>query len=180
MFSVSQVNQLVQQRSKLQTRIEQAEEAKARLLKQLEAVSEKLKSKHERAVQIGKEKICFTSFNKHELAVFLPNDAGHYEAVNCNCPHYFLSEESVLLFKAHQPETAHKYIVAQIVHIDHNVARPPSPGSLAGGLVEGKNGGGGQRAAVESVRAAPGNGLLCGNGRNGARLWGHVTPQSYE
>jgi autophagy-related protein 11 len=115
------------------------------LVKQVEAASEKLRSldvKHERAVQIGKEKICFTSFNKHELAVFLPNSVGHYEAVNCNCPHYFLAEESVLLFRHHQPENAHKYIVGQIVHIDHNVARPPSPESVPGGLSEGRNEGG--------------------------------------
>lgn len=79
--------------------------------------------------QASKEKICFTRFNVHELAVFMPNDNGHYEAINVNCPHYYLSDESIALFVEQPPETQ-RYIVGQIVHIDRNVARqPPESGS---------------------------------------------------
>eukprot|EP00898_Chlorokybus_atmophyticus_P004732 jgi/Chlat1/525/Chrsp103S00995 len=61
--------------------------------------------------------VSFDNFAVQDIAVFLPNEQGFYEAVNTNCPRYYLSEDSVELFVQHQPN-ARKYIVGQIVHID--------------------------------------------------------------
>jgi hypothetical protein len=81
-------------------------------------------------LQASKEKICFTRFDVHGLAVFLPNANGYYEAMNHNCPHYYLSTESIALFQEQGlPIGRTLYIVGQIVHIDRKVATlaPPTP-----------------------------------------------------
>jgi hypothetical protein len=79
-------------------------------------------------LQASQEKICFTRFDVHGLAVFLPNANGYYEAMNHNCPHYYLSGESIALFQEQGLPSGTPYIVGQIVHIDCKVANlAPSP-----------------------------------------------------
>ena len=78
--------------------------------------------------QVNKEKISFTRFEVHELAAFVRNSAGHYEAINRNCRNYYLSEESIALFVDNLPN-GRQYIIGQIVHIERNVARQPPTSS---------------------------------------------------
>ncbi|RWW30547.1 hypothetical protein BHE74_00002413 [Ensete ventricosum] len=72
----------------------------------------------------SKEKITFGRFEVHELAAFVLNPAGHYEAIHRSCPNYYLSEESVALFKE-QHSGRPAYIIGQIVHIERRTVRPP-------------------------------------------------------
>ncbi|EFJ12217.1 hypothetical protein SELMODRAFT_182539 [Selaginella moellendorffii] len=106
------------------------EAAQSHLNKDIESKAEMLKNlyaKHKLEKRARKEKICFTRFEVHELAVFMPNSAGHWEALNRNCPNYYLSDESIALFLENLP-SGQQYIVGQIVHINRNVARrAPSP-----------------------------------------------------
>ncbi|KAG0463096.1 hypothetical protein HPP92_021572 [Vanilla planifolia] len=74
--------------------------------------------------QACKEKISFNRFEVHELAAFVLNCSGNYEAINRNCPNYYLSSESVALFTEHSSKPA--YIIGQIVHIEKQIVRPPS------------------------------------------------------
>ena len=62
----------------------------------------------------------------HEIAAFVLNSAGHYEAINRNSSHYYLSAESVALFADHLPNRP-TYIVGQIVHIERQSVRSPPP-----------------------------------------------------
>lgn len=79
--------------------------------------------------QSSKEKISFLHMEVHELAAFILNSTGNYEAINQNCPNYFLSSESVALFAEHSSRPP-PYIIGQIVHIEKRTARPlPSPAS---------------------------------------------------
>ncbi|KAG2291928.1 hypothetical protein Bca4012_007906 [Brassica carinata] len=48
----------------------------------------------------NREKISFGRLQVHEIAAFLLNPAGHYEAINRNCPNYYLSSESEALHRA--------------------------------------------------------------------------------
>ncbi|EHA8587337.1 autophagy-related protein 11 [Cocos nucifera] len=72
----------------------------------------------------NKEKISLGRFEVHELAAFVLNSAGHYEAINRNCSNYFLSEESIALFTEQRPSRP-TYIIGQIVHIERRIVRPP-------------------------------------------------------
>ena len=72
--------------------------------------------------QANKEKISFCCFEVHEIAAFVLNSSGHYEAISRNCPNYFLSPESVALFTDHLP-TRPAYIIGQIVHIEQHVVK---------------------------------------------------------
>ncbi|KAL6861658.1 hypothetical protein ACP4OV_017358 [Aristida adscensionis] len=97
------------------------------LMKDLEEKKELIKnlySKLQLEKQASKEKISFGRFEVHELAVFVRNPAGHYEAINRNCSNYYLSEESVALFTEHHPRHP-AYIIGQIVHIERRIARLP-------------------------------------------------------
>uniref|UniRef100_A0A0D6QTZ9 Ubiquitin-like domain-containing protein n=1 Tax=Araucaria cunninghamii TaxID=56994 RepID=A0A0D6QTZ9_ARACU len=117
---------LAQQRADLMERCTRAEAAQNHLSKELESNTELVKilhAKHKMEKQVNKEKISFTRFVVHELAAFVPNAAGHYEAINRNCRNYFLSEESIALF-ADRPNGRH-YIIGQIVHMERNIARHP-------------------------------------------------------
>ncbi|KAJ7550899.1 hypothetical protein O6H91_07G123700 [Diphasiastrum complanatum] len=119
------VGALVQQRTELLERCTKAEAVQNHLSKELENKTEMLKNmyaKRQQEKQASKEKICFTHFEVHELAIFMRNAAGYYEALNHNCPHYYLSDESIALFLEHLPN-GQQYIVGQIVHIDRNIAR---------------------------------------------------------
>lgn len=95
--------------------------------KQAEDQKELIKNlyrKHQLDKQASKEKISFLHMEVHELAAFVLNASGNYEAINRNCPNYFLSPESVALFTEHSSRPT--YIIGQIVHIEKQAARPPS------------------------------------------------------
>ncbi|KAG9134908.1 hypothetical protein Leryth_001196 [Lithospermum erythrorhizon] len=81
------------------------------------------KNQHEK--QTNKERISFGRLEVHEIAAFVLNAAGHYEAVNRNCPYYYLSAESVALFADHLPSRPN-YIIGQIVHIERRIVKSPS------------------------------------------------------
>ncbi|XP_020577721.1 autophagy-related protein 11 [Phalaenopsis equestris] len=118
--------------SVLNRRIEQ-------LSKQMEDQRELIKTlyrKHQLEKQASKEKISFLRMEVHELAAFVLNPAGNYEAMNRNCPNYFLSSESVALFTEHSSRPA--YIIGQIVHIEKQIARPQPSSSQASQDEEGE------------------------------------------
>ncbi|GLJ27681.1 hypothetical protein SUGI_0543440 [Cryptomeria japonica] len=121
---------LAQQRADLMERLSRAEASQNHLSRELESKMELVKSLYAKRTmdkQVSKEKISFTRFEVHELAAFVPNSAGHYEAINRNCRNYYLSEESIALFIDNIPNGRH-YIIGQIVHIQKNVARHPGNG----------------------------------------------------
>ncbi|XP_058114003.1 autophagy-related protein 11 [Magnolia sinica] len=102
---------------------------RARLIKELEEKKELVQSlytKHQLEKQANKEKISFGHLEVHELAAFILNSAGHYEAINRNCSNYYLSAESVALFTEHSPSRP-SYIIGQIVHIERRTVRAPAP-----------------------------------------------------
>ena len=68
--------------------------------------------------QANKEKISYGRVEVHEIAAFVLNASGHYEAINRNCSNYYLSAESVALFTDHLSSRPN-YIVGQIVQIVH-------------------------------------------------------------
>lgn len=80
-------------------------------------------------LQANKEKISFGRLEVHEIAAFVLNTAGHYEAINRNCSNYYLSAESVALFTDHLPRQPN-YIVGQIVHIERQTVKPSAPISI--------------------------------------------------
>lgn len=119
------VGYLAQQRMELLERCTRSEAAQGHLSKELESKTELIKNlyaKHKMERLVNKEKISFTRFEVHELAAFVRNSAGHYEAINRNCRNYYLSEESIALFVDNLPN-GRQYIIGQIVHIERNVAR---------------------------------------------------------
>lgn len=74
-------------------------------------------------MQANKEKISFGRLEVHEIAAFVLNSAGHYEAINRNCHNYYLSAESVALFLDNLPNRP-SYIIGQIVHIERQTVKP--------------------------------------------------------
>lgn len=74
--------------------------------------------------QANKEKICLGRLEVHELAAFVLNSSGHYEAINRSYPYYYLSAESVALF-ADNDSRNQPYILGQVVHIERQVVNPP-------------------------------------------------------
>lgn len=117
---------LSRQRTELLDRYSKAEAANKQLSKELEERKELVKTlytKHQLEKQANKEKISFCRFEVHEIAAFILNSSGHYEAISRNCPNYFLSSESVALFTDHLP-TRPAYIIGQIVHIERRVVKP--------------------------------------------------------
>lgn len=75
--------------------------------------------------QANKEKISFGRLEVHEIAAFVLNACGNYEAINRNCSNYYLSAESVALFTDHLSSRPN-YIVGQIVHIECQTVKPLS------------------------------------------------------
>lgn len=73
-------------------------------------------------LQANKEKISFGCLEVHEIAAFVVNPDGHYEAITRNSSNYYLSAESVALFTDHLPSRPN-YIVGQIVHIEHQTVK---------------------------------------------------------
>lgn len=66
----------------------------------------------------------------HEIGAFVLKSGGYYEAINRNCPYYYLSAESVALFTEHLP-TRPSYIVGQVVHIERRTVKNAREGADA-------------------------------------------------
>lgn len=117
---------LSRQRTALVNRCLWVEAAQNHLIKELEEKKELIKNsyaKHQLEKQVNEEKISFGRFKLHELATFVLNSDGHYEAINCNCSNYFLTPELVALFTDHPPSSP-SYIIGQIVHIEQRTVKP--------------------------------------------------------
>ncbi|THG02835.1 hypothetical protein TEA_027830 [Camellia sinensis var. sinensis] len=127
------VGVLSRHRAEVLERYSKAEATNEQLKKELEEKKELVSAlyiKHQHEKQANKEKISFGRLEVHEIAAFVLNSAGHYEAINRNCPSYYLSAESVALFLDHLPNRP-TYIIGQIVHIERQIVRPPlSPTSV--------------------------------------------------
>ncbi|XP_042485173.1 autophagy-related protein 11-like [Macadamia integrifolia] len=120
---------LSRHRAELLDGCSRAEVAHGHLAKELEEKKELVKSlyaKHQLEKQANKERISFGRFELHEIAAFVLNSAGHYEAINRNFSNYYLSAESVALFTEHLPNKP-SYIIGQIVHIERKAVRTPPP-----------------------------------------------------
>ncbi|GMH17840.1 hypothetical protein Nepgr_019681 [Nepenthes gracilis] len=118
---------LSRQRAELLERYSKADAASKHLLKELEERKELVKTlynKHQLEKQANKEKISFCRFEVHEIAAFVLNTAGNYEAISRNCSNHYLSAESVALFTDHLPSRP-AYIIGQIVHIERQVVNLP-------------------------------------------------------
>lgn len=113
-------------REELLDKYPKLEAANEQLRKELEEKKElvtTLYKKHQLEKQANKERISFGRLEVHEIAAFVLNSAGHYEAINRNCSNYYLSSESVALFTDHLPSRP-SYIVGQIVHIERQIVKP--------------------------------------------------------
>ncbi|KAL3532991.1 hypothetical protein ACH5RR_006512 [Cinchona calisaya] len=122
------VGVLSRQRAVLLERNSKAEAKSEQLTKELDEKDELVSAlyvKHQHEKQASKEKISFGRLEVHEIAAFVLNSTGHYQAINRNSSHYYLSAESVALFVDHLPSRP-AYIVGQIVHIERQSVRPPS------------------------------------------------------
>ncbi|KAA8522832.1 hypothetical protein F0562_009255 [Nyssa sinensis] len=123
------VSVLSRHRAELPERYSKAEAANEQLKKELEEKKDLVNTlyiKHQLEKQANKEKISFGRLEVHEIAAFVLNSSGHYEAINRNCPNYYLSAESVALFTDHLPNRP-SYIIGQIVHIERQTVRPSPP-----------------------------------------------------
>ncbi|KAD6794964.1 hypothetical protein R6Q59_021129 [Mikania micrantha] len=119
------VGMLTRQRAELIDRYTKAETSHEKLTKDLEEKKETVNTlymKLQSEKQVNKEKISFGRLELHEIAAFVLNASGHYEAINRNCTHYYLSSESVALFADHLPHRP-AYIVGQIVHIEKQTVK---------------------------------------------------------
>ncbi|KAL4589931.1 hypothetical protein LXL04_002843 [Taraxacum kok-saghyz] len=121
------VGVLTRQRAELIDRYTKAESSHEQLAKELDEKKDLVNTlyvKLQSEKQVNKEKISFGRLELHEIAAFVLNISGHYEAINRNCTHYYLSSESVALFadQAHLPHWP-TYIVGQIVHIERQTVK---------------------------------------------------------
>ncbi|KAM7252723.1 hypothetical protein ACFE04_008232 [Oxalis oulophora] len=122
---------LSRHREELLGKCPKLEAANEQLRKELEEKKQLVKTlymKHQIEKQANKEKISFRRFEVHELAAFVLNSSGHYEAINRNSSNYYLSSESVALFTEHLPSRP-SFIVGHIVHIERQTVKssPNSP-----------------------------------------------------
>ncbi|EEF33994.1 conserved hypothetical protein [Ricinus communis] len=120
------VSFLSRHREELLDKYPKLEAANEQLRKELEEKKElvtTLYKKHQLEKQANKERISFGRLEIHEIAAFVINTAGHYEAINRSSSNYYLSAESVALFTDHLPSRP-RYIVGQIVHIERQTAKP--------------------------------------------------------
>ncbi|XP_075490697.1 autophagy-related protein 11-like [Primulina tabacum] len=120
------VGVLSRQRAELLDRYSKTETANEQLNKELEEKKElvnALYTKHQLEKQANKEKISFNRLEVHEIAAFVLNSSGCYEAIIRNSPHYYLSAESVDLFSDHLTSRT-SYIVGQVVHIERQTVKP--------------------------------------------------------
>ncbi|XP_039024116.1 autophagy-related protein 11-like [Hibiscus syriacus] len=122
---------LSKHREELHEKFTNVEGVNEQLRKEMEEKNELVKTlftKHQLEKQSNKEKISFSRLQVHEIAAFVLNSSGHYEAITRNCSNYYLSTESVALFTDHLPSQP-SYIVGQIVHIEHQTVKPLLPSS---------------------------------------------------
>lgn len=77
--------------------------------------------------QANKEKISFGRLELHEIAAFVLDKSGYYKAINRNCNHYYLSQESAALY-ADNSRQQPAYIVGQIVHIERQTVKEVNSG----------------------------------------------------
>ncbi|GMI81138.1 AUTOPHAGY-RELATED 11 [Hibiscus trionum] len=122
---------LSKNREELHEKYTDVEGVNEQLRKELEEKNELVKTlftKHQLEKQANKEKISFSRLQVHEIAAFVLNSSGHYEAITRNCSNYYLSAESVALFTDHLPSQPN-YIVGQIVHIERQAVKPLLPSS---------------------------------------------------
>merc|ERR1711920_1191594 len=75
-------------------------------------------SKSENEAQSSLCKCVTKDFKVQDIALFLEEEAGCFEAYNDSCPNHFLSVESVDLIKN---QTNKKFVIGQIVHIEERV-----------------------------------------------------------
>eukprot|EP00456_Euglypha_rotunda_P039047 TRINITY_DN3000_c0_g1_i3.p1 TRINITY_DN3000_c0_g1~~TRINITY_DN3000_c0_g1_i3.p1 ORF type:complete len:176 (-),score=17.44 TRINITY_DN3000_c0_g1_i3:154-612(-) len=81
-------------------------------------------------------RIAYTSFQINDLALFVKNEKGYYEAFNIGAPHRYLSEESKL--SASQTSTLHDRVVGLILLIEKckaGKAKAGNPYDLPNGTV---------------------------------------------
>ncbi|XP_028794348.1 autophagy-related protein 11 isoform X1 [Neltuma alba] len=119
------VGSLSRHREELLDKYSRIETTNEQLRKELEEKTDQVKTyynKHQLEKQANKEKISFGRLEVHEIAAFVHNSAGHYEAISRTCPNYYLSSESVALFADHLPSRPN-YIVGQIVHIERQIVK---------------------------------------------------------
>ncbi|KAJ7979578.1 Autophagy-related protein 11 [Quillaja saponaria] len=109
-------------------KMEAANEQLRNELEEKKEVVKTLYTKHQLEKQVNKEKVSFGRLEVHEIAAFVLNSAGHYEAINRNCSNYYLSTESVALFADRLPSQPN-YIIGQIVHIESQSVKPFAPTS---------------------------------------------------
>ncbi|KAL0404279.1 UNVERIFIED_CONTAM: Autophagy-related protein 11 [Sesamum radiatum] len=110
------VSVLSRQRAELLDRYSKAEAANEQLSRELAEKKELVNTlymKHQLEKQANKEKLSFGRLEVHEIAAFVLNSAGYYEAINRSCPYYYLSAESVALFTDHLPARP-SYIVGRL------------------------------------------------------------------
>ncbi|XP_009800573.1 autophagy-related protein 11 [Nicotiana tabacum] len=123
------VGALSRHRADLADKCTKFDAANKQLAKELDEKKElvnTLYKKHQHEKQANKEKISFGRLEVHEIAAFVLNSTGNYEAINRNSPRYYLSAESVALFTDHLPNRP-SYIVGLVVHIERQTVRlPPS------------------------------------------------------
>ncbi|KAL2482810.1 Autophagy-related protein 17 [Forsythia ovata] len=91
--------ELLDRSSKAEAEVEQLKEE---LDEKTELVNT-LYMKHQLEKRANKEKISFGRLEVHEIAAFVLNSAGNYEAINRHCPYYYLLAESVALLADHLP-----------------------------------------------------------------------------
>eukprot|EP00245_Coleochaete_scutata_P018786 TRINITY_DN994_c0_g1_i1.p1 TRINITY_DN994_c0_g1~~TRINITY_DN994_c0_g1_i1.p1 ORF type:complete len:322 (+),score=54.58 TRINITY_DN994_c0_g1_i1:53-967(+) len=118
------VGVLVTQRAELLELCNAAESQKAMLKRQLDNTAEMKKAlaiQHEHVVQVAQNKLSFLSFEPQDLAIFMLNARGHYEAINHSCPNIFMSSESLATVSTRDVDTC-KYIVGRIISMDRRVA----------------------------------------------------------
>ncbi|KAG5225890.1 autophagy-related protein [Salix suchowensis] len=109
-------------------KLEAANEQLGKELEEKKELVATLYKKHQLEKQANKERISLSRLEVHEIAAFVRNSAGHYEAINRNSSSYYLSAESVALFTDHLPSRP-SYIVGQIVHIERQAVKPLHPTS---------------------------------------------------
>ncbi|KAL4571342.1 hypothetical protein LXL04_018100 [Taraxacum kok-saghyz] len=122
---------LTRHRAELIDRYTKAEASHEQLTKELEEKKELVSTlyiKHQSEKQANKEKISFGRLELHEIAAFVLNKSGgHYTAINRNCNHYYLSQESAALY-ADNGRQQPAYIVGQIVHIERQTVKEVDSG----------------------------------------------------
>ncbi|XP_054790243.1 LOW QUALITY PROTEIN: autophagy-related protein 11-like [Prosopis cineraria] len=122
---------LLRQHEELLVKHPKVEATNEKLRKELEDKANQVKAlcnKHQQEKQANKEKISFGRLEVHEIAVFVLNASGQYQAITRDCSNYYLSTECVALFADRLPSRPN-YIIGLIVHIEHQVVKATPPTS---------------------------------------------------